>query len=361
MDNRIKKSMDALNQLSIFIVNGLGVEDYKNSHQSRIYKLNLNNIVIKSKKFRIPRFLKRIFMLIEMNVKFYLSYKRCKPNIIHINDHHLLLSILVYRIFNKKLVIVYDAHEIGSQLTNISSIESFVITKLERWIWPFLYSFISPSTLANQWYVNRYGCKKNIVLRNVPVVNQNLLSTINTSKGEEDQLSFVYVGSLVEGRGIEMLISLFSHDDIKSSLSFIGYGKLENYILEKAKLNNRIHHYRAVPFDELINYLKSFDFDYGFALIENTCLNEYYCSPNKLFEYANAEIKVVATNLPEMASIIKKHRLGHVVDFEYDSVYKLVKALENKEIVDKDAIIIEGLTWDYEKSKIQDLYLKMVE
>ena len=361
MDNRIKKNMDALKQQSIFNVFGFGVEDFKNSHQSWNYELNLQNLEIKSKNYKVPRFIKRALMLVEMNFTFYRIYRKHKPEIIHINDHHLLISVILYRQFKKNLCIVYDAHEIGSQLASISKLESTVISKLERAIWSYLYAFISPSSLANNWYLNRYGNKKNIVLRNIPVIGSDYKTIETLNKKKENHISFVYVGSLVEGRGIEMLIRLFSQDDVKSSLSFIGYGKLESFIIEQTKLNSRIFYYKAVPFDELISYLKSFEFDYGFALIENTCLNEYYCSPNKLFEYATAGIKVVATNLPEMASLIAKHNLGYVVDFDYESIYELVKAIERKDIVSKNEMKLDGLNWEVEKNKLQNLYMELIQ
>ena len=46
--------------------------------------------------------------------------------------------------------------------------------------------------------------------------------------------------------------------------------------------------------------------DLGVAPIENVCLSYYFCSPNKLFEYINAGLPVVASDFPEMRQVIQR-------------------------------------------------------
>ena len=48
-------------------------------------------------------------------------------------------------------------------------------------------------------------------------------------------------------------------------------------------------------------------------MIQNTCLNHYYCLPNKLFEYAMAGLPVIVSNMKEMRELVEKYDMGIVV------------------------------------------------
>jgi glycosyltransferase involved in cell wall biosynthesis len=67
-----------------------------------------------------------------------------------------------------------------------------------------------------------------------------------------------------------------------------------------------------VPQNVLLSYTASADI--GVSLIENACLSYYYSLPNKLFEYQQAGLPVIASNFPEMSAIVGGYDLGELVD-----------------------------------------------
>lgn len=56
------------------------------------------------------------------------------------------------------------------------------------------------------------------------------------------------------------------------------------------------------------------DADAGLILFRNTCLNHYYSLPNKLYEYMMAGIPVIASDLPEIARVVKEGDFGLLID-----------------------------------------------
>lgn len=48
----------------------------------------------------------------------------------------------------------------------------------------------------------------------------------------------------------------------------------------------------------------------GVILTQNTCQNHYFSLPNKLFEYLQAGLPVVGSDLPEIAHIIDENSVG---------------------------------------------------
>lgn len=123
-------------------------------------------------------------------------------------------------------------------------------------------------------------------------------------------------GGLSGGRNIEHLIEAIKY--VKNplvDLVILGRGlllrKLE-IIVKKNNLSSRVYFHPAVPQNLLISYTQAADV--GVIPYQPTCLNNYLCTPNKLFEYIAAGIPVLASDLPEIRGLIQKHDIGIVGD-----------------------------------------------
>lgn len=103
-------------------------------------------------------------------------------------------------------------------------------------------------------------------------------------------------------------------------LVMVGGGLLHDALRAQASelgLEQRVRFVPTVPLAELPTYTASADI--GVQPIENTCLNHYTTDSNKLFEYVQAGLPVVASDLPEIRRVVREHDLGLLVP-EGDSV-----------------------------------------
>jgi glycosyltransferase involved in cell wall biosynthesis len=69
-----------------------------------------------------------------------------------------------------------------------------------------------------------------------------------------------------------------------------------------------VHFHAAVAQDKLLQYTQSADA--GIIPYQATCMNNYYCTPNKLFEFIAAGIAILGNRLPEIHHIVTGNQLG---------------------------------------------------
>jgi glycosyltransferase involved in cell wall biosynthesis len=67
-----------------------------------------------------------------------------------------------------------------------------------------------------------------------------------------------------------------------------------------------------VPYHELAPWTASADV--GILLYRNDCRNNYYCAPNKLFEYMMMGLPVIAPRFPGMTKLVEGEGVGLCVD-----------------------------------------------
>jgi glycosyltransferase involved in cell wall biosynthesis len=128
-----------------------------------------------------------------------------------------------------------------------------------------------------------------------------------------DRRIVLYHGGFSRERGIEQLIDAI-RDVPNATLVLLGYGELEGWLRERAAADasDRIAVLPAVPPAELIGWVASADV--AAMPIQPTTLNHRLTTPNKLFEAIAADVPVVASDLPGMATIVRETGCGRLVD-----------------------------------------------
>jgi glycosyltransferase involved in cell wall biosynthesis len=122
----------------------------------------------------------------------------------------------------------------------------------------------------------------------------------------------LYQGLFREGRGLLALIDAAREID-SIRLAFIGEGPLEEEVLRQSgSLGDRAHVHTFVHPSDLPDF--TVGADVGACLIEPITESLRLSLPNKLFEYLNARVPVLASPLPEIQRIVDAYDVGTLAD-----------------------------------------------
>lgn len=242
-----------------------------------------------------------------------------RPEVIHAHDVNMLPTAWLAAKLSGAQV-VYDAHEISTSREGYSRVRKLV-GWIERTLMPRVQGTITTTEARAKYFARAYGVARPVVLQNRPREQQAMRSDRIRAELELAQPwpIILYQGGVQQGRGLERLARVAA-DVPNAYFVFIGGGRLDSSlrrIVEELQLEQRVRFIPTVALAELPNYTASADI--GVQPIENTCLNHYTTDSNKLFEYVQAGLPVVASDLPEIRRVVREHDLGVLVP-ESDSV-----------------------------------------
>ena len=123
----------------------------------------------------------------------------------------------------------------------------------------------------------------------------------------------LYQGSVNVGRGLDLMIDTM-HLLEDYILVIIGDGDISTKLIEKVNtldLKNCVKFLGRINPDELKNLTPNTTV--GMSLEEDLGLNYRFALPNKIFDYIQAEVPVLVSDLPEMKKIVSDYKVGEVV------------------------------------------------
>ena len=329
--------------------------------QERIF---VNRLKLKSKA--LPRHIFfQLIKVIEFTFVILRYVKKHHGRIVTIHSLvQLPIAFLVKLIFRVK--IIYDAHELETETTQLKGARKQLSKIIERVFIKFVdHVFVaSPSIL--RWYEDNYklgdrvSVLMNIHKRKNALGRGQLHQSLNINP---QQKIILYQGALINGRGIEQLISSFiAMNDDQFSLVFMGYGRLEPFIVEQAEKHPNLFHHPAVEQSVLGNYTKSAFC--GVCYVKNGSLNDDLCLPNKFFEYLYAGVPAIASYSPDMKDILDKYKIGVVIDHlngqELSAALDEIIKLKDKHFTTRIAHLNEVYNWDLQEQNIIKLYKKLI-
>ncbi len=363
-DSRILKEMQSISSGLSCKVYGIGVELNESKVAININNLNIYLIKTKSRGLTIlPEPLIHILLLLEVTFKMYRRASKVKAHIIHCHDTVVLPLGVLISIFTKSKVI-YDAHELESK-DGRSYLSGKATLFIERILWNFIDYLIVVSFSIEKWYKENIGKKNSTVILNSPVLEKNATITDNQYLRKYFSISksskiFLYVGILGHGRGIDVITQAFMSSSLSSSLVFLGFGELSDELKELAQKYPNIYVHASVPHEQVVSVAKSADV--GLCLIQNVSLSDYYCLPNKLFEYCFAGIPVLASDFPDISRVVTKYGLGMCCKLDSDSIFKAIQEFENmNELPKVNTDELYDLSWGAQEVKLIKLYKNLIQ
>lgn len=304
------------------------------------------------------------FFYAEYNIRLFFFLLSKKSDILVSNDLDTLpANYFVSRLRSKE--IVYDSHEYYTEtpeLVNRKLVQA-IWKRIEKSLFPRIKYIYTVNESIADLFINKY--KVNVdVIRNVPYrqdykkeksrselglpVNKKIIllqgAGINIQRGTEEMIEAM---KLIE----DAVFVIIGGGDVLESL--------KKQVVEM-KLEEKIMFIPKMPFKELYQY--SVHADIAVTLDKDTNINYRFSLPNKLFDYIQARVPVLASNLPEIRKVVEQYKIGKIVD-SHDQA-ELARAV-NKMLSDQEQyekwkenlrFASEELCWEREEEKLIHIY-----
>lgn len=319
-----------------------------------------------------PYQIKRMRLLFEkgpffyafFNIRLFFLLLFKKADLLVSNDLDTLLpNFIISRI--KKVPLVYDSHEYFTEtpeLTNRPAIQK-VWKSIEKLVLSRMKEMITVNDSIADLFRKKYKLKVHIV-RNVPFrLEQKFVSSRKMLGLPEDKNLLILQGSGINvQRGAEELVlSLKYLDDCL--LLIIGGGDVLPVLKELCKterLTEKVRFLPRMPYNELMRYTTLADL--GFTLDKPTNLNYKFSLPNKLFDFIQAGVPVIASDLPEIKRIIDHYQIGTFTPTHKpkDIAATIRESLDNKALranwKNKLNFAAHELCWENEEKVLLKIY-----
>ncbi len=178
-----------------------------------------------------------------------------------------------------------------------------------------------------------------------------------------DRIVVLYHGLLCPGRGLEAAVESLRFWRPELSLVLRGDGEAEwvshlQTIASRNGVSDRLRIEPAVPFDDIIPAANAADI--GYFAQPDLSPQKRFTLPNKFFEYVMGGLALCVADLPEMAALVRRHRLGRLVTSQRpEDIAALLNAFTREDIDGyKRASIAaaQELNWQSEQRIMLDLF-----
>jgi glycosyltransferase involved in cell wall biosynthesis len=290
---------------------------------------------------------------------------RKKIDVLVANDLDTLpANYLVSKIRNVNLV--YDSHEYFTESPELFN--RIVVRKFWLWLEKVLvpglkYTYTVSQSISEEYY-KKYGVKFKVV-RNFSATFENY-KTIPLPFTKGNRKVLIYQGSLNIGRGLELIIeSVKEMEGVVFLIVGDGdiSGKLRHYV-KSENLSDKVFFTGKIPFENV--HSLTLQSDGGVSLEEDMGLNYRYSLPNKLFDYINAGIPILVSQLPEMARIVNDNQIGIVcmhrdTDHVRQNIRKLLFDTNKREMWKKNLFgAAREFSWKNEEKVLLEIYSPLI-
>lgn len=273
----------------------------------------------KELKLAGPDFLSKPFDLTAWDAALVQRARFYDPDVIHVHDlPQLYAGYLAAK--SLKVPLIYDAHEVYSEIKTLSEEQKHWLRARERFAIKKCNRVITINPLAAEWFHKTYGVARPTVIMNATRRPADLVLPARRryfhefAQIPENHRVIVYQGwfSTEEGRALGDLVKAFSMVRRDIHLCMIGYGDHDHFrrLAQAAGVADRVHTLQAVPWTELLYWTASADA--GIIPYRGTDVNHQICSPNKLYEFIAAQLPMIVNDLPYLRMLVGGEGFGLV-------------------------------------------------
>jgi glycosyltransferase involved in cell wall biosynthesis len=319
----------------------------------------------KTKRFRLL-FTKGPLFYLAFNLRLFLYLLFHRSTILVANDlDTLLANFLASKL--KSIKLVYDSHEYFTEVPELveNPRKQKIWQTLEEWIFPKLKNCYTVNDSIAKMYMQKYSVSVKVIRNVAPNFMSFAIKTREDLGLPTDKFIIIIQGSGInKRRGAEEAVRAMNYIE-GALLLIIGSGDvihdLKNQVRED-DLKDKVRFLPKMPYAEMMQY--TMNGDLGLAIDHTDVLNHKLALPNKFFDYIQAEIPILATDITEVRAIIEKYDIGFVLEHELTTQTLAAKINEIKSgFLDQKEFLKENLkkaklseNWENELMKLKEIY-----
>ena len=300
----------------------------------------------------------------EYNIRlfFFLLFRR--DNLLLSNDLDTILpNYFISRLKGCKMI--FDSHEYFTEtpeLVNRPKVQK-VWKRIEGFVVPKLDEMITVCDSIADLFCEKYGVKCHVI-RNIPPRKALPPKDDKIALGlPTDKHLLVLQGSGINiQRGAEELVQAMQYLD-DCFLMIIGGGDVLPVLKElvgQLQIMDRVRFFPRMTYQQMMAYTQLAEL--GFCLDKDTNLNYRFSLPNKLFDFIQAGVPIVASHLTEIEKIIRQYDLGlfienHKPETIAATIREGLSDTARREQWKQNLVIAaQDLCWENEEQRLLEIY-----
>ncbi len=303
--------------------------------------------------------------------------RRCvqlRPTVIHAHDNTSLPVAMAARAA-VRCKVVYDAHELyRDQASSQRMLWTGPIHRIETWAMRHCEGIIACNEYRAAIMRREYGAPfLPTVVRNVPEFHpyrpSDRLAEYVRRRNPTLRRVVLHQGSMGEGRGLDVAVRALPLLPADVAVVLMGSSSeaYKQQLIALAKqlgVQDRLFLHPPVDHTDLPEYTCSAHV--GVVIYRNISRNNYYCAPNKLYEYAAAGLPAAGADLPPIRDFFDQFGTGETFDPEHaDSLAKAIKRLlanpQDYERYRRNSLAAARvMCWENESRCLIDLYQRIL-
>jgi len=283
--------------------------------------------------------------------------KKQKAQIYCSNDFDTLLATILAAGLDR--VIVYDSHELWPDMMLAPEPVKAIARSIEKLLIRRAKFVMTVNEFIAVELASRYSLKR------IPQVVYNCPSS-DSLKLHKKRLNSpkiaLYQGLYAPERGLDNLVKASDYllPDIRLVLR--GYGVIEQELRSLSTGRRNVRFDTPVKMSELVSAASEADVGLIPYLPTNLC--NYLASPNKLFEYIQAGLPVVASNIPFMRKLILENDIGMLFDArDPQSIANAINRSTRSRVIRRQranlASVARRYNWENESEKLLKSYASL--
>lgn len=257
----------------------------------------------------------------------YLSQRAAyyRPDVVHAHDlPQLRAGLAAARMC--KVPLVYDMHELYPEIGTLTEAQQRSLGELENDLIRDCSATITVNPYISREIAKRYVVPEpQVILNAIDPYGDDVVADrrFHNKLGLDDSdRVLLFQGWMSETRGLDLLIEAVALTSPSVHLVLMGYGDIKGHLAalaEERSIDHRVHIMDAVPQAELLGWTRAADA--GVIPYPAIDLNHHLCSPNKLFEFIQSGLPIVANDLPFLRDVVVGESIGYVAKIEDEDAF----------------------------------------